>query len=340
MGSKLQELTLVYRRERIRWDAVAILECEEVTESRPLAIAADPTDSRQLQDLLAGPAGVIVKTECQPEELTSGLSYRFYGTWQNHERHGKQFQAKTFVRCQPHGQAGVIRYLVTTCRGCGVGHGTAQKLWDAFQGDAVRILREQPEVAAAAVGMQHFTDAKAAAASAVLNEESALEAVSIDLIDLLGGRGFPRDTGKRAVAEWGNKAAGLVRKNPYLLMRFRGCGFARTDQLYLDQGGNPASLKRQALCAWYAVARDTEGNTWHKPELVEAGLRARVSGAAVQPVPAMILAKRAGVLAVCRNGDGRPWLAEQRKADNERTVAEHVLAMLRGKSQWPEGASS
>jgi len=339
MPAKLTELELIYRRERIRWDETAILECDPVDRNGDGNSQPKPVDfvvhgrSAMVFDAFSG---VTVKANCEPDELTQGLSYRFYGRWETHERHGRQFIARTFVRTQPHGRAGVIRYLVTTCAGHGVGHATARKLWEKFSGDAVRILREEPETAAAAVGMPHFTDEKAAAASECLKEEQAMEAVSIDLIDLLGGRGFPRDTAKKAVAEWGNRAAVLVRKNPYLLMRFRGCGFLRTDQLYLDQGGNPAALKRQALCAWYAVARDTDGHTWFRPEQVEMGLRQRIGGATVNAVAAMRLAKRARVLAVHRDANGRPWLAEYRKAENEQTIVEHVCGMLETPSQWPD----
>ena len=354
MPVKLTELTLIYRRERIRFAGgdTCILECQEpenpqddLPKTAPSILDADSSSRRgelflssvnHLADLMNSPSGVIVKTDCPENELVSGLSYRFYGHWVEHDRHGRQFQAKTYVRVQPHGKAGVLRYLTTTCAGHGVGHATAQKLWDKFQGDAVRILREEPGVAVAAAGMPHFTDEKAAAASVVLTEESALEGVHIDLIDLLGGRGFPRDTAKHAVQEWGNRAAVLIRRNPFLLMRFRGCGYLRTDQLYLDQGGRPAALKRQALAAWYSIARDTEGHTWYQPEVCEAGLRARVSGAEVLPVSAMKLAKRAKMLSVMRNGDGQPWLAETRKAENERTAAEHVRAMLAAPVQWPD----
>ena len=143
MAAKLTEMTLLFRRERIRWGDTAILECEE-----PKSDSDAP--SVGIKGLLIGSGDVIVKTDCPPNELITGLSYRFYGHWVEHERHGRQFQAKTYVRVQPHGKAGVIRYLTTTCVGHGVGHATAVTLWDKFGGDAVRILREQPEVAAAA----------------------------------------------------------------------------------------------------------------------------------------------------------------------------------------------
>jgi hypothetical protein len=169
--------------------------------------------------------------------------------------------------------------------------------------------------------MPHFTDTKAAAASVVLKEESALEAVHIDLIDLLGGKGFPRDIAKKAVGEWGNKAAELIKRNCFILMRFYGVGFLRCDQLYLEQGGNPNSKKRQALCAWHTIAKDSEGHTWHTPEKCEAGIQARVSGCKVDSLAALKLCKRAKLLSVCRNGDGKVWLAESKKAENEKFVA-------------------
>ena len=347
MSSKMTELTLIFRRERVRFDNsdVAILECDEADQSAEKAAAianADPGwDTRKAyieacDSLMKLPSGITVKANCPEDDLVAGLSYRFYGHWSEHEKYGRQFQARTFVRCQPHGKAGVIRYLQVTCSGHGVGQATAVKLWDKFGGDAVRILREQPDVAAAAVGMQHFTEAKAAAASEVLQEESALEGVHIDLIDLLGGRGFPRNVAKECVSEWGNKAANLIRRNPYLLMRFRGCGFLCTNQLYLDQGHDPGKLKRQALAAWYAIARDTDGHTWHRVITCEQGIRSRVSRATARPIEAILLAKRAKLLSVQRDKNGVPWLAEERKASNERTVAEKVLEMWAAVVRWPE----
>lgn len=328
MPAKTEELTLIYRHEQIRFDGsdVAILQCETPEQT--------PAPDSQLLAFVNPP--VIVKCECPPDELITGLSYRFYGHWMTHHKYGQQFQARTYVRCQPHGRGGIIRYLLTTCAGCGMGKATAEKMWEKFKSDAVRILREEPEVAAAAVGMQHFTAEKAVAAAAVLKEESALEAVSIDVIDLLGGRGFPKDTPKKCIDKWGNRTAVLLKKNPYLLMLFRGCGFGLTDKMYLDMGGNPAALKRQALCAWNAVARDTDGHTWYRPEFVEMGLRGKIGGTLVRPIDAMKLAKRAGALSVFRDADNKPWVAEAKKAANERTIAEHVLGMMAEPSRWPE----
>ena len=320
--SQLQELTLTYRYERIRFangsedTGTAILECLK------------PADD-SLTDLLDNT--VIVKCECGPNDFCQGLEYRFYGRWVTHHKHGRQFQAKTFVRTQPHSQQGIIRYLQ---QAPWVGMAVAKKLWEKFGSDAVRIMREQPDVAVAAVGGS-FTADRAAEASQYLVHEQAIESTTIDMIDLLAGRGFPKSIGKRAVAEWGNRAAELIRQNPYLLMRFRGCGFMRCDQLFLDLGGQPDRLKRQALCAWYSIARDTEGHTWYQPAVVERGLRERIAGTNVAAVPAVKLAKRGRLLTVRRDDQGELWLADAKKAANEATVAERVRDWLREPSAWP-----
>jgi len=319
MGRKrLEEVTLIFQRERIRFAGsdTAILECK-------------PENG---EDGLPSLVSTIVKCECQPGEMVQSLSYRFYGTWTTHEKYGRQFHARTFVRTQPHGRLGVMRYLTQAPH---VGQKTACVLWDKFGGDAVRILREQPDVAVAAVDGSHFSQAKAEEAAAYLAGEQALEGTTIDLMELFAGRGFPRNTGKIAVEEFGNKAAELIRRNPYLLMRFRGCGFLRCDQLYMDLGGDPAKLKRQALCAWYAIARDTNGDTWHDPATMERGLRELIAGAAVRPVDAVRLGLRGRMLARRRDGKGKLWLAEGRKAANEATVAARVKDWLASPPAWP-----
>ncbi len=320
MPAKLEEITLTFNREYIRFENsnVAILECRQQKEDK------DPFFN----------PGVKVKAECEPDDFVSGLDYRFYGRWVEHEKYGPQFMAKTFVRTQPHGRAGIIRYLMQAPN---IGRSHAKTLWEKFEGDAVRIAREQPDVASAAIGGQFNLD-RAEQAAAFLMSEQAIEKTTIDLMDLLDGRGFPKTTGKAAVAEWGNKAAVLIRRNPYLLMRFRGCGFLRCDQLYMDLGNDPERLKRQALCAWYSIARDTSGHTWFQPDVVERGLRERISGAAVRPVDAVTLGKRGGLISVTRR-DGGIWLAEKTKAGNEVIVSERVRAWLAEPSEWPSLAS-
>jgi exodeoxyribonuclease V alpha subunit len=335
----MEELVAIFRRERHRWDDTVILDCDRVEPEDPVepeppkANDNGPGIGITLATILGGrPGGVIVKTMAEPGEMREGLTYRFYGRPIEHERFGRQFHAKSFVPAQPHGMAGTIRYLTSAPH---VGPSRARTLWEKFGGDAVRILREQPDVAAAAVGGQ-FTKEKAKDAAEYLESQLALENVSIDMIDLLGGRGFPRLVYKAAVSAWGNRAAAMIRKNPFLLWRFPGCGWTRIDKLYLDLGHNPKARKRLVRCAQFTLAKGRDGHTWFQPEAIEAGIAANVGPIDRPEVVRVIqIGTRAGLLDVRRDAEGRPWVAEAAKAQNESDLAARIRELVTAKPHWP-----
>lgn len=292
-----------------------------------------------------GPSRFSLKGKTEGEDLQPHLTYRFYGQWRgyNNRRTGvteKQFWFKTFVRAAPLSEAGIKTYL---SKAPNIGKARAISLWSKFGGDAVRILREQPDVAAAAV--RGLTEEKALEAAEYLRQEQSLESATIEVIGLTDGRGFPKGVAKLSVKEWGNLAADVIRANPYLLMRFPRCGFKRTDALYLELGHPPARLKRQALCAWYHIALQSNGDTWHYRKVAEVGLQGAISGSEVQPGKALELATRAGMLAIRRtdgingpldwDGDAE-WLAEGRKARNETRLADAVRRCMAEQAAWPD----
>jgi len=322
MPRMLEEVTLSFVHERIRFDngdgpGTAILVCRpDEPDTGPLGIAL-------------GLADTIVKVDCGPSDFVRGLDYRFYGHWTEHPKYGRQFLAKTFVGTQPHGRVGVIRYLM---QAPWIGRAAARTLWEKFAGDAVRVARTQPDVASAAIG-NGFTLARATEAAAALESWAKLEATTIDLMELFAGRGFPKSLGTEVVKEWGNRAAELIRRNPFLLMSFPRCGFLLCDQLYLDLGGDPARRKRQALCAIDAIQRNSDGHTWHRPKVIERALQEKVVGAKVRAVDAVRLAIRAKQLTMHR--DGSIWLADAMKAENETAIAERVCQWIQEPSNWP-----
>lgn len=318
MSAKLQELTGEWRGERQRWGETV------------LGLVREHASAGAQSELTIGQNDLTVKGPAGEVELERGFSYRFYGRFTEHPRYGRQFAFQTFVRSQPHGREGVVRYLAKAPH---VGPATSKTLWDKFGGDAVRIMRETPEIAAAATKL---TDQQAREAAAWLEREKGLENCSIELMDLLTGRGFPRTTAKKAVEVWGNRAAEVIQRNPYVLMRFRGCGFGRCDAMYLDLGLPAGKLKRQALCCWYVLSRDTEGDTWKSVEFVVEGLRAKVGAAEVDAPAALRLAKRGGLVATRRDESNRLWVAEARRAAAEERVAAYVAQALAEPNAWPD----
>jgi DNA polymerase III delta prime subunit len=286
-------------------------------------------------------------------ELKPQLSYRLYGKWAEHERFGKQFKVSTFTTAKPHGRAGVVKYLETHCDG--IGRATAEQLWNLFNADAVRICREHPDVVASQVKRLSLEQCQKIADS--LKDISALEDTSIELIDLLAGRGLPRGIAKEAVRRWGNKAPQIIQRDPYKLMVFRGAGFIKCDSMYVDLGLPPAKMKRQIYCAWYSIASDTEGHTWLPEIQAQNYLQAKIAGVQIDLQKAIGVAKRKGILwtrQTCNRcgGSGRAmvpdlffgdelvdgpcpacgggqrmqrWIADSRKAAAEDFVARHIV---------------
>lgn len=327
---KSVEITAVYLHETFRSGEFAI------AKSRPTGDSAKAWQERNGQPLF-GDGLLTVKGEWDDGELREHAEYRFFGAWENHARYGWSFACKTFVRAKPHGRAGVIRYLVEAPH---VGQAVATGLWDTFAGDAVRVLREQPAIAADAIAVHGFTPSKADEAAKYLDKLADLEGVTIELVDLLDKRGLPKNTACKAIQKWGNKAPEILKRNPYALMAFRGCGFTRADQLYLDMGHPPAKLKRQAFAAWHALAANADGHTWHAVEDACRGIASRVASANVDEAAALMLAKRGKLIATRRDAMGNLWVAESRKADAERRCAESIAAMMgsAGELAWPPAA--
>jgi hypothetical protein len=314
MATKLEEITGVFVEERWRRDNFFI------------------------GKIRIGHRTVGVKGEADPGELKIGLEYRFYGTMDSHEKYGDTFSFRTFILAEPHGEHGIKQYLMQCPN---IGPATARALWDKLGSQAVRVLREEPDVAMAAVPA--LKPDVAERASRHLAELSALEDCSIELMGLLDGRGFPKNTSREAVKAWGNKAAERIKKNPYLLLSFRGCGFLRTDKLYLDRGHSPERIRRQAFCSWHALASDTNGNTWFPLEFAAKGIKARVSGARADVDKAITWGERYGrgagggygMLVTRIDDQGRSWVAEGRKAQAEDSVARRAAEACFETPCWP-----
>lgn len=300
--AKLEEITVTYVSERFRKDKFGIHIVREA--------------GKQFSAL----------GESEPGEFQAHLDYRLWGTWdRTNEKFGPQFKFKTFVVAQPHGRQGIIVYLQNAPH---IGPVIAGKLFNAFGAEAVRTLRERPDIAADAVG-SHFSLEQAEEAAKWLGYAKSLENATIELTDLLHGRGFPKAAIKKAIELWGNKAPEILRRDPFRSLVFRGVGFKRADAFYMDLGKPPGKLKRQAYCLLYTATSDSDsqGHTWIPIERAYDQLKAHIGGVNVTPEKALTLARRAGILKVRTEGE-QTWVSDCRRADNERYVCEKITEAM------------
>jgi exodeoxyribonuclease V alpha subunit len=243
------------------------------------------------------------------------MTYRFWGRHTDHPKYGEQFWFEAFTDETPVTKDAVCLYL-QQCDG--IGPATAELIWNRFGVQAIEVARETPEEIIAAV--PRLTAEQCKAASELLKKKQKTERGKMDLMALVHKCGVPKRIVDKALDTWGVNAAERIRRNPYLLMKFRGIGFLKTDRMWLDFGHNPLRLKRQALACWYSIARDSEGHTWFPIYAARDFLRRHISSANVEFGAAMELATRAGMLQT-REVGGQTFIAEKVRAENEGRVA-------------------
>lgn len=331
---QLQEITGRFITIRHRFESAD--PAQSPTIIGDIAFQADETGTKN-----GHPGRVTIKGVANPTELAKDLEYRFYGSWTQYKNkrtrlNEKQFRFNSFVRLAPATREAIIGYLCSHGTGFGLGKQRATRLYELFGADAVAIARTDPERTArelTGAGLSYRIE-KAQQLAASLQEDHATEAIKLDLTGLVTGRGFPKTIVNAVIQKWGNKAAMIVRRDPYRLLTFPGCGFKRCDSMYLDMGHDPARLKRQALCAWYALHQNTDGHTWFAWKVIDAYLRSNISGAEVKVERAIELAVRAKKImevrtagvngGIIQGGDIR-WFAEYEKGVNEMEIMERVL---------------
>lgn len=330
------ELTGTFCNERHRW--------ESTREGESDTIVGAINSSGSL---------ISIRGQADRLELRQGLAYRFFGHWKDyrHPRTGlteRQFNFNSFVESAPAGREAIAAYISAAGEGLGIGPQRARKLFDLFGEDAVKVLREEPQRAAEALTKARLSvdPAMCFGIAEILRSKQATEAVQIELTSLLAGRGFPRTTTRNAIQRWGAKAARIIRRDPYRLMVFQNCGFKKTDAMYLDLGLKPDRLKRQALCAWYSIASDSDGHTWFPAFRASNYITQNITGAAVNPELAMQLAIRAGVLGqeysrgvsgpLIQDASGLRWIAEGKNSRHEKQIAEIAARSMQDSHRWPD----
>lgn len=335
MAAQLEEITAVFLSEFRRFtnadcDVVVVHGHANSTINGPVT--------------LKGPANV--------NELTPGLTYHFTGpgwtTYKNKARgtSEKQFVFTSFAEVQPHDRSGIISYLRDAGQGVGFGVARATALWEAFGEKAVEIFRTEPDRVSALLARRSLPISADAcqSISAKLVEKVAMERCTIDLAGLLNGRGFRKTLPKQLIDKFGAAASAIIRRDPYKLLPFAGCGFSKTDQMYLSLGLPPGRLKRQALAAWHAINSNSDGHTWMSRQTAEFGIRSCVAGAELKIDKAIRMAIRAGLLREIRtDGVNGPitetgstiWLGSAERVDKEEKLARLIADAMDEPFEWP-----
>lgn len=272
-----------------------------------------------------------VAVHASPDEFDTGTIYKFHGRWEeptNGAKYGPRFKADTYTISGFKGRAGVTRYLTDTCQG--IGGKTADKLYETYGADAVRMLRDKPNVVADALGLN--ADVCNLAAEELCRDAYCQEA-KIELAGLFARRGFGSKLIPACLIQWGAKAPDVIRKNPFILLGMPSAGFKRCDKLWADLGLPARAIRRQLAAVVHLANTDSTGHTWLPVEQLAQKLEDAIPGA--EPLRAFKVALRVRKLAKLRDAAGSLFLASYRRAANERTVADRIRRLQAGATCWP-----
>lgn len=267
---------------------------------------------------------ITVKGHPPAGGLTSGLTYRFSGKWEAPSKYGRQFKFTTAAEQQPCDRNGVVQYLRKYAMRIGLV--TANKLFDLYGSEAINVLKNDPQRAARECDRLPIEAAREAADT--LKENQAQQETRIRLMSLIGGKGFGEQAISECIKQWGAHAPDVVRRDPFKLMvsRIRGAGYLRCDRLWIEYGLPLDKMRRQVMAAWEFMRSDMSGSTWHSKADVIENVKRLITGNA-RPERAVGVALRAGLFTQCER-EGRLWLAERRRAEDEDCVARKLEELL------------
>lgn len=299
-------------------------------------------------------AEVTIKGQADIDELLRGQSYLFAGEWHDYTNKRtkikeRQFHFISFTKTAAHTREAVIQYIAQAGAGHGLGPASATRCWEKWGPDAVTMIRQRPGDVAAHLRFNglRVSDKQLAEVAAILAREEEIENCLLKLTGILHGRGFRKTLPKTIVRDLGAAAAHLISRNPFLLLKYPGCGFKLCDSLWIDLKLPPGALKRQAYCAWNAVASEREGSTWMPRSMVEHAIKGSIAGADLKIDKAIRLAIRGKLLSECYTaGPSGPltessaankvqWLAVQKDAEMEQQLATMVVDAMSETPFWP-----
>jgi len=189
---------------------------------------------------------------------TSGESVRLTGTWQTHQRYGRQFRFTTYELLRPTTAEGIKRYLSGPLVES-IGPKLAQALVEKFGDRTLTILDEAPErlQEVSGIGPQ-----RASALTSSWQRHRQMHEVMI----FLRQHGIGAALATRIYNRYGPQAVELIEQQPYRLAReIRGIGFATADKIARSVGIPCDDPQRRQAALLHVLARASDNGHFFLP---------------------------------------------------------------------------
>lgn len=164
------------------------------------------------------------------------LSYELKGRWARDSKYGVQFEVEGYEEIIAPTKEGIIGYLASG-QVKGIGSKTAEKIFQAFGMDTLRILDEEPERLLSIPGISEGKLKK-------IQESYLANRGARDVVAFLVPHGVTPNRAVKVYQAFGKEAVDILRRHPYRLCEVAGIGFLTADQIARSLGLDPRSPER------------------------------------------------------------------------------------------------
>ena len=186
-----------------------------------------------------------------------GMGYELHGSWEEHERFGRQFKFESARSILPRTPEAIRRYLEENCRW--IGPSVSEAIIEAYGGDSLDVLKRSPERVSSEI--RGITAERASDIAARLREIEEEEALELDLNQCLGPAPISGAVRSRIRRRWGRQAPLVIRENPYALAReIEGVGFRSADQVAMFLGFDAESEFRVQAAVCHVLEQAARGD--------------------------------------------------------------------------------
>lgn len=160
----------------------------------------------------------VLSLSCGGDEVTAvgimplvnaGEALHLIGRFKSHSNYGEQFSVEAYERTMPSGAAAILKYLSSGAVK-GVGPATARRLVEAFGGNTLDVMENEPERLSKIKGI---SPEKAKQMSAELQKVYGIR----ELMAQLQKYGIPPQAAVKIWKQFGARSMNVIEENPYIL---------------------------------------------------------------------------------------------------------------------------
>ena len=211
------------------------------------------------QSPVYGPSIVVYEKEDELVTVTGkmlpvikNVTYIFKGSWVNHPKYGKQFQADSYEEKVEKSEAAIIDYLSSGLIK-GIGRALATRIVKKFGCDTLSILDEDIRRLLEVRGISEIKLIK-------IQESYLLQRAAREVIVRLRKHGINPKLAQEVYLKFKDTSMQVIEEKPYLLSTIRGISFITADGIANKTYEYCTDYDRFKTCAFYVLSRSEENS--------------------------------------------------------------------------------